>query len=157
MKRLRVGNGLRRALGGRSRGFSLIELVIAIALIGIIGVTILTALSGATLALIIADQRATAESLARTQIEFVKNSDYDYVLESGHPVYALDPGIQPLPSGYSVATVAVRLNQDENPNDDDGIQLITVTVTYYTLRADNAMREQTYILEDYKVRDETED
>ncbi len=142
MKELRLNNRVRKAFQGRSRGFSLIEVVIAIALLGLIGAAILSALSTASLALIIADKRATAESLARSQMEHVKNSDYDDVLESGHPQYSLDPDILPLPPGYTVDTAAVRLDQDEDPNDDDGIQQITINVSHDD--------EVVVTLEDYK-------
>ena len=107
----------------------MLEVVIAIALLGIIAVSVLVALQTAALALISADRRATAESIARTQIEWVRYSDYDDDLAEGHPDYSLDPQIT-LPPGFSVETAAVRLNKDENPNDDDGIQQITVTVSH---------------------------
>ena len=127
MKRIRLNSQVRKAFQGRSRGFTLIEVVIAIALMGTIAIAVLSALSTASLALITADKRATAESLARSQMEYVKNSPYDDVLESGHPQY---PTITPLPPGYTVVTTAVRLNPEgDSLNDDDGIQQITVTVS----------------------------
>ena len=58
------------------KGFSLIEVMIAIALLGIIGVAFLGALATASNAIFIADERATAESLARSQMEYVKNQVY---------------------------------------------------------------------------------
>ena len=155
MKKLRLTSKARRAFRGSSRGFTLIEVTIAIALMGIIAVAILTAFSAATMALIITDRRATAESLARSQMEYVKNSYYDYILEDGHPQYSLDPGITPLPPSYSVVTTAVRLNRDVDPDDDDGIQLITVTVTYNVVGAENKMIEKQFTLEDYKRNPET--
>ena len=150
MKRVKLGSRARRVFEGRSRGFSLIEVVIAIALIGIIGATILSALSTATLTLIIADRRATAESLARSQIEYVKDLlPYD----SEDPQWYEHPGVES--SDYPGYFVSVSAEPLHNP--DDGIQLITVTVTYYTLRGDNKTREQTYTLEDYKTGEETEE
>jgi prepilin-type N-terminal cleavage/methylation domain-containing protein len=131
MKKLRLGVKARKAFRGSSRGFSMLEVVIAIALLGIIAVSILASLQTAALALISVDRRATAESLARTQMEYVKFSEYDINLEEDHPLYGLDPQIQStLPPDFSVETTAIRLNKDENPNDDDGIQQITVTVSY---------------------------
>ena len=107
----------------------MLEVVIAIALLGIIAVSVLTALQTAAMALISADRRATAESIARTQMEYVRYSGYDDILEEGHPQYDLDPEIT-LPPDFSVVTTAIRLNKDENPSDDDGIQQITVTVSH---------------------------
>jgi prepilin-type N-terminal cleavage/methylation domain-containing protein len=129
MKELRLSNKVGKAFRGNSRGFSMLEVVIAIALLGIIAVSVLSALQTAALALISADQRATAESLARTQMEWVRYSDYDDDPAEGHPEYSLDPQIT-LPPDYSVVTTAIRLNKDVDPDDDDGIQQITVTVSH---------------------------
>ncbi len=131
MKKLRLSSKVKRAFRGGSGGFSMLEVVIAIALLGIIAVSVLSALQTAALALISADRRATAESIARTQMEWVRYSDYDYELLEGHPEYSLDPQIQTaLPPGFSVDTTAIRLNKDVDPDDDDGIQHITVTVSH---------------------------
>jgi prepilin-type N-terminal cleavage/methylation domain-containing protein len=136
MKKLRLNSKVRKAFRGSSRGFSMLEVVIAIALLGIIAVSVLSALQTAALAFISADTRATAESLARTQMEYVRYSVYDnYDDEPGdpHPVYSLDPQIDNIkPPDFSVNTVAIRLDRDAppNPNDDDGIQAITVTVSH---------------------------
>ena len=131
MKKLRLGVKARKTFRGSSRGFSMLEVVIAIALLGIIAVSVLTALQTAAMALISADRRATAESLARTQMEWVRYSDYDHDLAEGHPQYSLDPQIESaLPPGFSVDTTAIRLNKDVDPDDDDGIQHITVTVSH---------------------------
>jgi len=130
MKKLRLGSKVRKGFRGGSRGFSMLEVVIAIALLGIIAVSVLSALQTAALALISADRRATAESLARTQMEWVRYSDYDNP-EEGNPEYSLDPQIESaLPPDYSVDTTAIRLDKDGNPNTDDGIQEITVTVSH---------------------------
>jgi len=126
MKKLRLSNKVRKAFQGRSRGFTLIEVVIAIALLGIIGITTLGALSTASLALITADKRATAESLARSQMEFVKNQFYDDI--NIPPQYTLLPEI---PVGYNITIEAERLNPNPNnpPDEDDGIQQITVIIS----------------------------
>jgi prepilin-type N-terminal cleavage/methylation domain-containing protein len=156
MKRIRLSNKTRKPLQGHSRGFTLIEVVIAIALIGLIGAAILSALSTASLTLIIADERATAESVARSEMEYVKNNDKNpYDATNSTPHYVKDLGI--IPVNYTVDITAVRLDLDKpsDPSDDDGLQEITVTITYYTVRGDNGMREQKYILVDYKRNPET--
>ena len=58
------------------KGFLLIEVIIAIALLGIVGVALLSGLSTGSKAIFVADERATAESLARTEMENVKKLDY---------------------------------------------------------------------------------
>jgi len=73
MKKLRLNSRVRKAFQGRSRGFTLIDILIAMALFGIIAIAFLSALSTASTILIITDDRATAESLARSQMEDLKN------------------------------------------------------------------------------------
>ena len=59
------------------KGQTLIEVLIAIALLGMIAVPFLTALSTSSRGIIIADEKTTAESLVRTEMEYVKNSPYN--------------------------------------------------------------------------------
>ena len=103
------------------KGFSLLEVTIAIALLGIIAAGFLAALSTSFHTVFIADERATAESLARSQMECVKSEDYDYndpqyeqtdVPSSDHPDYTISVNATPL-----------------HPT-DDGIQKITVMVKH---------------------------
>ena len=125
MKKLRLNSHVRKACQGSSRGFSMIEVVIAIALIGVIAVAILSSFSTASMALIIADERATAESLARSQMEYVKNSPYDDVYPPGY-----SPDLGAVPDGYDIDIEAVRLDPEgDGTGDDDGIQKITVIVS----------------------------
>ncbi len=104
MKRIRLSSRVRRAFPGSSRGFVLIEALIAIALIGIVVVAILGALSTTSNVLIIADERTTAESLARMQMEYVKNQGYNpaSVLNNNNPTYQK---ISNIPAGYSIWSV----------------------------------------------------
>jgi prepilin-type N-terminal cleavage/methylation domain-containing protein len=110
MKRVRLSSQVRKAFQSRTRGFTLIEVVIAIAILGTIAVTFLGALSTSSLALITADQRTTAESLARSQMEFVKNQGYNYNSTTSQGTYQKIPGI---PDGYSIWSVNAN-NQTVN-------------------------------------------
>ncbi len=118
------------------KGFSLIEVMIAIALLGIIGVAILGGLATASKAMFVADERATAESLARSQMEYVKNELYIDYSEDSHDVY--DEIMSP-PAGYSIDSTAVPFNAGTGASYtetggifdyDDGIQEIIVTVKH---------------------------
>ena len=136
------------------KGFTLIEVLIAVAILGIIGVAFLSGLATASKAVFIADERATAESLARSQMEYVKNQDYStapwaYEL----PLHtAINPPPDPpswwatntpaIPSGYAGYTVNVSATLLHAT--DDGIQKITMTVDHYD-------RLEIITLEDYKV------
>ena len=129
MKKVRPSREVRRIFRGSSGGFTLIEVLVALALFGIIAITFLGGLTTASRAVFTGDVRTTAESLARTQMEYVKGAIYDDTLESGHPQYSLDPGAA-LP-GYTVVTEAVRLDpENDGYSDDDGIQEITVIVSH---------------------------
>jgi prepilin-type N-terminal cleavage/methylation domain-containing protein len=164
MKKGKLGRRAAKAFHGHSRGFTLIEVTIAIALLGIIAVAILAALSTASMALIIADTRATAESLARSQMEYVKNQSYEGLYidysESGHAEYdeiggytenyILDTTVEPIdPSTYEPYPY---LEGDGCFQQDVGIQRITVTVSYHTVGAQNREVERQFTLEDYLRR-----
>jgi prepilin-type N-terminal cleavage/methylation domain-containing protein len=60
-----------RAVKGQ-RGFSLIEVVIAIGILGIVAVGVLAALRTATKTQITVDERQTAKNMAESQMEYVK-------------------------------------------------------------------------------------
>jgi len=113
-----LSSKIRKACQGSSGGFTLIEVLIAMALIGIIAIAFLSALSTASMALITADERATAESLARSQMEFVKNQPYIDYSESGHDDYDL---ITP-PQGYEIELLVDTV--------ETGLQRITVIIKH---------------------------
>jgi prepilin-type N-terminal cleavage/methylation domain-containing protein len=131
------------------RGFSLVEVIIAIALLGIVAVAFLGGLSTASNAIFHADERATAESLARTEMEYLRNQDYIDYSVTGHAEYQ---SITP-PSGYNIVVSVERLDMDPppgDPDDDDGIQKITVFV-YHPYDAANP-DDYVVRLEGYKSR-----
>ena len=139
MKRLRLSNKVRTAFQGRSRGLTLVEIVIAMALIAIIAVAFLGGLSNAIMSLVVADVRTTAESLARSEMEYVKSQDYEW--RGPAPWYYKDDR-PPAYDGYAVEVSAEPLH-----GVDDGIQEITVTVSHHD--------KEVVTLVGYKVTDET--
>jgi len=142
MKKLRLNSKARKAFRGRSRGFSMLEVVIAIALLGIIAVSVLSSLQTAALALISADRRATSESIARSQMEYVKTSpyiDYSKELSDREPDFYEQIIIQSGGGDYTLETKAEPIDPSSHQpydgeggifDNDDGIQLITVTVSH---------------------------
>ena len=78
------------------RGVGLIEVLIALAILGLVAAAFLSGLATATKAVFIADERTTAESLARSQMEYVKNQGY----KDADIFNPYDPG--PPPTGGEV-------------------------------------------------------
>ena len=101
------------------KGFILIESIIALALLGILAVFFLGSVGTATKATVVADEQVTAESLARSQIEYIKACDYQYSATE----YPLDPMLE-IPNGWSIVDVTVAALHDT----DDGIQKVIFTV-----------------------------
>jgi type II secretory pathway pseudopilin PulG len=107
MKKLRLSNKVRRPFQGSSRGVALVEILIAIALLGIIAIAFVNGLYSASKVLFIADERTTAESLARRQMEYVKSQGYQADVVIGgdvisEPIYQKIGGI---PDGYAICSV----------------------------------------------------
>jgi prepilin-type N-terminal cleavage/methylation domain-containing protein len=131
------------------RGFTLIETIIAVALLGVIAIAFLGALGTASLAIFIADERATAESLARSEMEYVKSANYtaapwspsSYELPTTAPSW--DPSHNALPSGYDGYTANVTAAEI-----DTGIQKITIVVSHL---GKEIISSGNSTLEDYKV------
>ena len=120
-----------RVLKGNSKGQTLIEVLIALAILGIVVVAFMTALTTSSRAIIVADEHTTAESLARSELEYVKSwNDYhpapwSYDLPSNPPPWDLSHALPPEYGNYSLHVSASCLPSHDP---DDGIQRITVEV-----------------------------
>lgn len=120
---------------GEESGVSFVETAVALALLGILAVAFLSGLATESRAVNVADEKATAESLARSQIEWVKNVTYAYDATTYSP--AAIPGNSDYEE-YSVEISAQSLSQP-----DTGVQKITVTVRRGS--------KDVFILESYKA------
>ena len=83
----------------------------------------------------IADEQATAESLARSQMEYVKNLDYVPYATSYTPA--------PIPQWLEDEDYSVMIDAEPLPDTDGGIQKITVTIEH--------LDKQPITLEGYKI------
>jgi type II secretory pathway pseudopilin PulG len=111
-----------------SQGSTLTETLVALAILGIVGIIFLTGLGVSSKSLIVSQQRVTAESLTKSQVEYVKNSTYDET--NNPPVYTIDPDLS-VPEGYSISVSAERLDPEgDGTGNDDGLQKIEVTVDF---------------------------
>jgi len=132
---------VKKIWGRNEAGVSLIETLIALALLGMIAAPFLSGLATASKSTFIADERATAESLARSQMEHVKGQSYIDYAEPGHDEY----GLIATPANYSVEITTVPIDADtgQTSGEDNGIQKISVTVKHYD--------EPLLMVETYKV------
>jgi prepilin-type N-terminal cleavage/methylation domain-containing protein len=112
------------------KGFSFVEVVISLAVLGIISVGFLSGLGTASKGLLTTDERETAKNLAEAQMEYVKNLPY---LGS----YTKSTEILNEYEYYDVEIVTTAL-------EDGNIQRITVTVSHQN-------KPEVITLEDYKV------
>ena len=119
----------------RESGITLIETVVALAILGAIAVIFLSGLATASKAAFITDEQATAESLAQSQMEWVKNASYVYSATEYSPA--------PVPGGKDYINYSATINVEPLHDSDDGIQKIIVTVK----RSDKEVIK----LEGYKV------
>ena len=152
MKRLSIGS-IKRIIRCQ-RGFSLTEVVIAMAAFGIVGASIMGALSVSNKTIVSTHEVTVAESLTRTVIEYVKRSESDSSLEAGHPVYNSDNTDyatlltldgDPYYGDYAVDVDIERLDREaDGTGDDDGIQKVTVEIEY--------RGKQALTTADYKVK-----
>ncbi|MBA7620637.1 hypothetical protein ES703_27990 [subsurface metagenome] len=104
----------------RESGITLIETVVALAIMGTIAVTFLSGLATTYKAAFIVDEQATAESLARSQMEWAQNIDYVYSVTQYSSAS--------IPSGRDYINYSATITAEPLHNPDDGIQKITVTV-----------------------------
>jgi type II secretory pathway pseudopilin PulG len=111
-----------RVFARRESGISLVETVVALAILGTIAVTFLSGLVTSSKATFIVDEQATAESLARSQMEWIKNVDYVYDVTEYSPA--------PIPSGKDYVRYSVTIAAEPLHDPDDGIQKVTVTVKH---------------------------
>lgn len=112
------------------RGLTLVEVIVALAILGLISVAFLSGLSGASRGVSIADEQETAKNLAESQMEYVKDQ-----------AYAASYAPASIPSEYTGYSASISISAIASK--DGNIQKITVIVMHQN-------REVTR-LEDYKV------
>jgi len=116
--------------GAAERGTTLVEAAVTVLILGGVVLGMILCMSSGVLAVQENDEQVTAQHLARTQMEYVKNYAYD-ASASTYPKIST-------PTGYSI-TVDV----DAVPDATDDIQKITVIV--------NRDSAPVLTIQDYKV------
>lgn len=151
-----------QVLRGSSEGLSAVEVIIALGVLGIIAAALLSGLATTLNATRIAGEHSNAQSLAQSQMEYVKSRGYSTGPWS-YAVSSSDRSSSDPPSwwdaenppflfsqygGYSVVVKAENFDADDDdivevPGDDEDIRTITVTVEHGG--------EEVFTLEAYKV------
>ena len=128
-------SSFRNVSNSSEEGDSLIEVLAAVAILGVIAVTFLGGVSTGSKGVYIADERATAESLAQTQMEWAKNASYT--------TNATQYSTAPIPTGDDYINYSANITAQPLHITDDGIQKITVTIEH--------SGKEVLTLEGYKV------
>jgi len=129
------------------KGFSLIETLIALALLGITAVAFLSGLGTTFKAIAVGQERVVAESLGKSQLEYIKAQDYIPVVEydpvNPEKCYQLiDISEDLVEEGYGVGISAPETIGSPDGGDFE-LQSITVVI--------KRNNEQIMMLSDYKV------
>jgi hypothetical protein len=104
------------------RGIGLIDTLVALCIIGAISATFLSGLIISSKASFATDERTTAESLARSQMEWVQSIGYIEGATQYSPA--------PIPGGGDYVNYSVQIIAQPLHNPDDGLQKITVVVRH---------------------------
>ncbi|MCJ7515737.1 MAG: type II secretion system GspH family protein [Dehalococcoidia bacterium] len=130
-----------RSTNNKESGFSLIEILVALGILAAVAVVFLLGMTTSSKAVMVSQEAVAVDSLAKSQMEYVKNLPYDST--NNPPVYGVDPNLT-IPQGYQILPSTVRLDpENDGLGDDDGVQQITVTIT--------RNGQTTSTLVDYKV------
>jgi prepilin-type N-terminal cleavage/methylation domain-containing protein len=121
-----------RTMNREQRGFSMVEVLVGMAIIGLVAVGTLVGLQSASVHLIKTDGKETAKNIAETQMEYVKGTSWQASYSPITPT--------PVPPDYGHFTAAINVGTLSSR--DNNIQKITITVTG---------PGGPYVLEDYKV------
>jgi prepilin-type N-terminal cleavage/methylation domain-containing protein len=123
--------GLNGEQKNNQKGFSLVEVLVAIAILGLVASAFIGSLSTGAIATRLQGEDVTARNLAQSQMENLKTAVYD---SNGAGYSKISE-----PSGYSISISA-------NPAiyTDTNIQLLTVTISHNG--------SAVFTLEDYKVK-----
>jgi prepilin-type N-terminal cleavage/methylation domain-containing protein len=108
------------------RGFTLIETMVALALLTVIVIAVLSGFSATTIATTRHQQETTLDRVSRSDAEYIKSQTYLAAATYQHLTV----------SGYAFSTQVLHYNKNFNPtfapnppNTDTGLQEIILTVT----------------------------
>ena len=122
------------------KGFTFIEVLIALLILSIFSGTFLFALATSSRSVVLANERTTAESLARCQLESLETQPYIFAEDVGVAVYSLTSSSS---RGYSIncigragaeieGVVGVPWDSDSDSEvtQDAGLQMVTIVIKH---------------------------
>ena len=107
------------------RGFTFIEVLVGVAIMGMIVAAFMLALATAFKANTLADIRTTADALARAQMEYIKSLDYSETNSY--------PTLSGIPEGYEIWSLDLDMKEVEGMQAIqvfDGLQKLTVLIKH---------------------------
>jgi len=117
-----------KKMKGSEKGVALIETLVALAILGLVAIVLIDGLATVARATFISDERTTAESLTRSEAEYLKSQGYIDYTDPGHGEY----GLIAAPTSYSVEVTVVPVDPDTKQplpsGEDQGIQRVTVAI-----------------------------
>jgi type II secretory pathway pseudopilin PulG len=110
-----------RSAPNGEQGLNLIEVLIALGIMAAVAVVFLAGMSTSSRAVMVSREQISAESLAKSQMESIKQQDYR--------VDQLYAKLAPIPTGYDIQIAVQLLDPREDASgEDEGLQKITVTI-----------------------------
>ena len=134
------------------RGVMLLEILVGLALLGIIGVAFISGMTSTFSAIGISQEKVAAESLVKSQIEYIKVQDYIMVADYDPDYPATSYELITVPSDLAAAGYSVNISTPEEVISEleGGFELQSVTIT---VRRNNEPKLQVSI---YRVSEGTE-
>ncbi len=110
------------------KGTTLVEVLVAVVLLGICGTGFLWGMTNVTRTTPVVDDRSTALSVAESQMEFIRNQPYSEPIANGGEGYQT-LSAEKIPKGYFIDTpMAFPLDADWSGGPDQFIQKLEVRV-----------------------------
>ena len=113
------------------RGVAFLEILVGLALLGIIGIAFLNGMTSTFKAIVISQERVAAESLAKSQIEYLKVQDYILVADYDPDYPATSYELITVPSDLAAAGYSVNISPPEAliSELEGGFELQSINIT----------------------------
>jgi len=123
------------------RGVALLEILVGLALLGIIGVAFISGMTSTFKAIDISQERVAAESLAKSQIEYLKVQDYILVADYNPDYPATSYEVITVPPDLASVGYSVNISTPEEVISEleGGFELQSINVT---VRRNNEQKMQ---------------